>query len=449
MKPLGKVLRQIKTSSFATKSISAFVIKVGAAGLSFLMFVFLAQAMSQDDFGRFGFAFSLATILGVLGSFGQRNLVLRYASIYIRENERAAAYTVIRRGYGLVIAGSAFLAILLVLAAGLVPALMDQRPLLLATSVLVVFLALAEFQPNPQRAAGRVWLALLPRDIILRLAMIALGCAAVGGVVSIDAVDAILFMALVLALLVLGQGILLPYTNPLRLIQEGNEFKDLLKWRHTMWGMWGNSVIMSSGRNLAVVIMAAVLPATTTGAVFAAMRTSMVLELFLVAVNVVAAPLLATRLQRRELPEVQHICRQIALMLGIPTLATFIVFVFYGDRLLELFGSGYAVAHTELIIMSFGYLVSAFCGPTTQLMEMAGYERPYFWMLAVTTAAALLALPLLSISFGSVGAAACIAFNLIGLNVASYLFISQRIGVVPGIIRLPRGYYGKEDTSID
>lgn len=428
---------------FGVKSLSALAIKFGAAGLSFVMFVTLARAMTQDDYGRFGFAFSLATILAVIGTVGQRNLVLRYASVYLDGGQTRQAVGVIRDSYRLVLLGCLAMALGLVafafVAPLIVPGLAEQRALFLATAVLTVVLGLAEFQPNPQRAAGSVARALLPRDILLRALMIGVGILAIQGFVpQFDAIAAVLIMCALMAVLTFAQAFSLSWTHPKTLIWEEADTTDRPQWRKTLWGMWGNSVVNSAGRNVAVVIVGGVLPAATLGAFFAALRTSMVLELFLIAINVVAAPLLAARLANKKLDEVQKICTRISLMLGLPTLACFVIFVLWGDRVLNLFGEGFSQAHPELIIMSFGYLFSAFSGPTTQLMEMAGHERSFFVMLVVTTGLSLLAIPFAAQAFGSQGAAACIAFNLVALNLSAYVFIYRRIGVSSGIIRFGR-----------
>ena len=427
------------SQTFFSKSLSALGIKVAAAGLSFVMFVALAQALTQHEFGQFGFAFSLATFLAVLGALGQRNLVLRFVSIYQQDHRPAAIYGVISRGYRHVLFGSVILALGLA-GFSLLPIAADQRGLLLATACLVPLLSLGEFQPNPHRALGSVWIALLPRDILLRVGMIVIAISSVAA--RFTAEQAIWSMSVLLAILILMQALSQPFTSPFRLLRERKDVVDQPKWDHAMWGLWGNSVLNASGRNVAMILIAVMVPALSAGAFFAALRTSMVLELFLLAINIVAAPLLAGGLHRNDLAQVQALCRKICIMIGVPTAIAFLVLVFAGDRILLLFGPGYDAAHTELIILATGYLVSAWAGPTAQLMEMGGFERMYFRMLATTTAVSFLSLPIAVLLYGSIGGAVCIAGNLIALNVWAYIFIHRHIGVSAGLLSL-----GKRTTQ--
>ncbi|THH35435.1 lipopolysaccharide biosynthesis protein [Aliishimia ponticola] len=427
-------LRVPGLKGFARRGLSAVVIKIGAAGLSFLMFVSLARAMSQAEFGQFGFAFSLATILAVVGSLGQRNLVLRFAAIYLSAGDEAQGRGVIHHSARLVLLGCGGTAAILLL--GSVYSI--HGPLLRATAVLTIALGLAEFLPSPQRAAGRVWLALLPRDIVLRLAMISVaGLAAKGLVPELTAVQTLWIMSALMLALTCVQAMLLPQTRPDAVLTQPRDTQALPEWRSAMWGLWGNSVVNSAGRNLAMVILGVLLSGAAVGAMFAALRTAMVMELFLMAINIVAAPMLASRLHSHATSEAQTICRKVALLIGMPTLAAFLLLVVAGDRVLNLFGAGYAIMHAELVILAAGYLVSALAGPTMQLMEMGGYERAYFKMLVVTTGVSLVALPFAVMWFGTIGAALCIAGNLVVLNIWASLFIHAHMGLTAGL--LPMG----------
>ncbi|WP_254443422.1 lipopolysaccharide biosynthesis protein [Ruegeria arenilitoris] len=422
---------------FALKSLAALSIKCAAAGLSFVMFVALSRGLGDDGFGRFSFAFSLATILAIAGTVGQRNVVLRFASFYLHDHDEAKAKAVVRFSYGIVLLGSSVAALGLALAAAILPAFDGQQSLLWATALFTVVLALAEFQPNPQRAAGSVWCALLPRDVVFRLTVIALAMmAALGMIPALDPVTTLLLMSAFLGGLFLVQSFLVPLTNPVRLMTGAADFSQESRWISASWGMWGNSVVDASGRNVAIVIVGGLLPAAIVGAIFAALRTAMVLELFLMAINIVAAPMLAAQLGKHDFDAAQTTCRRISLMLGMPTLASFLIFFLWGDEVLELFGPGYATAYPELIVISLGYLVSAFAGPTAQIMEMSGHERVHFVMLVVTTGLSLAALPVAVALWGSMGAAVCISCNLIALNTAAYIYIFRKIGISSGLVNL-------------
>ncbi len=421
---------------FVRKSITAIVIKIAAAGLSFVMFVTLARAMPQHEFGAFGFAFSLATFLAVAGSLGQRNLVLKYASVYFDKGDHQSASDVATRGYRLVSMGVGALAVFLI-ATTFLPFLENYRAVILATACLLPILAIAEYQPHVLRAAGHVAWALMPRDIALRVGMIGLSLLVILGFApTLTAVTAIFTMSGILAVLIVIQALNLKSAFPSCPSPAPMSHADEPKWRHTMWGLWGNSVVNASGRNMAMIIVGFMLPAAAVGAFFAALRTAMVLELFLLAINIVAAPMLAAKLNKNDTAGIQALCRKISLMLCVPTVGVFLIFAFAGDQVLQIFGIQYVTSHPELMILATGYLISAIAGPTTQLMEMGGFERSYFRMLTITTGVTFVILPFAIHLHSGIGAALCIAGNLVALNVWAYVFIHRQLGVSSGLVPL-------------
>lgn len=430
------VLPRLRGDRLLSQGAVAFAIKIGAAGLSFLMFVALSRALGPEQFGIFGIAFSAATLLALIGSFGQRNLVLRFASVYIGQADKPRAFGVIRFGYIRVLTGNWLITVVLALMALI---LTEYRTILAATALLTITLALAEFQPHPQRAAGRIVLALLPRDILLRVAMIVLCLLIIfEQFPTLSAAQICSLMAGVLAILTLGQAFAEPYTNPARLIMEPAKSDDIQNWRRASWGFWGNSVVNAAGRNLAIVLLGLILTAEQSGAVFAALRTAMLLELALMAVNIVAAPKLAQSLAARNTDEAEALCRNVTVMVAVPTTLAFVIFLTAGPHILSLFRPDFSTAYPALILISLGYFFSALSGPTTQLMEMGGYERTYFRILAITTVVSLIALLPLAATFGMAGGAIAIAANLIAHNAWCIMFLRRELGVTPGLIPLGR-----------
>ncbi|MFK7875487.1 MAG: lipopolysaccharide biosynthesis protein [Paracoccaceae bacterium] len=422
---------------FAGKSFASLCIKIGAAGLSFVMFVMLARALDATQFGQFGFAFSLATFLGVLGAMGQRNLVLRFVAVAVDQGDIKAARRVTRHSFARVLLGTALIVIAL-LGVSQVPSFRTQSHVLMAAACLTFSIGLAEFQPHIQRAAGSVLRALLPRDIAARLCMIAFA----SSVIFLDyqdltAIDAILFFAACLIILTVLQSFSMDLTHPRHFFGRSyTKDSNHLEWQSAMWGFWGNSVLNASGRNLAIVAVGFLMPAVALSSFFAALRTAMVLELCLMAINIVAAPLLARHLQAGRKSEAQVLCQKVTLLIGIPTFGLYLMIVLYGDQILNLFGPGYDIAHKELIILATGYLISALAGPTAQVLEMGGQERTYFWMLLWTTGLSLLAIVALTPIFGTLAAAISISTSMICLKLWAYLHIYRHFGLSAGVVRL-------------
>ncbi len=416
----------------ARGGLAALLIKIGAAGLSFLMFLALARAMTPEDFGRFGFAFSLATILAVLGSFGQRALVMRFASIYHQEGKQSLLRGVIRSGYRLVILGCGTLGVATACFGWFWHGL-EHRSYYLATGVFILILGLAEYQAHLLRAFGGMTLALLPRDILWRAGVIVfVGLSAFSILPLFNITQSIWLVAGILAGTTLGQALYHPATHPKTVIKKGATYETRL-WRKASLGLWGTSVVQMAAPNLAVVILGVMLSPSETGPFFAALRLAMLLNLFLMASSMVSSPLISVKYKSNDIDGVQRLCSIISLGVTIPTLFGFIGFIFLGRYMLELFGHGFSSAYIPLLILSAGYLIHALSGPTAQIMEMTGNERVYLKIILGTNLTVILLMSALIYKFGIIGAAIGVTSALSVWNILIVFWIRKNLNIDPSI----------------
>ena len=415
-----------------TQGAVAFVVKVLAALLSFLMFMAISRVLPETAFGQFGFAFSLVTMLSLIGSLGQRSMILRFAGAYQADASTERLNAVIQFGYKLVLAGCALTAALLLLPAFLMPGLPDY---LYASAAFTLVLGFAEYQAHALRSFGSMARALVPRDLVWRAGVIGVAWLSIADVIPMrSASDALWACALVLLIVATAQMVLTPSLRAAISARNIQPLPERKTWLHAAAGLWGTSIVLAAGPNLSVVLLGLQLSPDEVGPLFAALRTSMLLSLFLMAANMIAAPLIARDLALGNLPKVQRLCTFIAIAVGIPTLAVYLGLCLFGSNVLELFGPEFGEARAALIVLSTGYLVSALAGPNSQVMEMAGAERKYLRILAITTLISLLSLPLLVAMFGATGAAMGIAGGMIASNIWTTRYCVRQLHIRPGLL---------------
>ncbi|WP_210272593.1 lipopolysaccharide biosynthesis protein [Chthonobacter rhizosphaerae] len=416
--------------------LAALVIKVGSAGLSFLMLLVLARAMSADDFGRFGFGFSLATLLAAVGSLGQRTLVLRFAPVYDHDGATAKLTGVVRDGYRLVALGCGLCATATVLVALILPGL-EPRGYLVAAGLFALMLGFAEYQAHVLRAVGGMVLALAPNDILWRASVVvaALGSAA-GVMPMLDAAGGLFLIGGILAAILVGQAFAHPVTRPTTLLTRPADMSDRPSWRQAMWGLWASGVVTMAAPNLAVVVLGLILSPEQTGPFFAALRVSMLLNLFLIASNMIAAPMISRSHHRGGEGELQRLCTRIVIGLALPTGVLFALILLAGDHVLALFGEGYGSAYWPLVLLSAGYLVNALSGSSSQLLQMTGDERHFLRIVTIVNGVSIAALAPLGLALGPIGAALALTFSQSAWNVACVVRAKARLKVDPSILSL-------------
>jgi len=415
---IARVRRHLGGDAFVTSLLSsgfaALLIKTATAGLSFLMFVFFARVLSSGEFGKFALGFSLATTLAAFAAVGLSTAVLRFWPEYRAGGRADLAASFIRWGWWGTLAGSLITAVG-VMAAGY---LFGQRTGALASyhaaiGLLIAAIALSEFGASALRADGRTVLALAPRDIIWRIAlllsMMLLGMANV----RLDAVKGLYLAGALLTVIVAVQSF---WSLPMA--KGGNACAApaalRLKWLQALWPMWGGGMLFAMVQQFDVVVVGLFLTSEQAGSYFAALRTASLLGLTLIAGSMVAAPLVARYHHASSRAELVRLCHVLSLCITLPTLLGLLFLLLAGRWLLAIFDASFANAYPQLVILAAAYAFAAICGPTAVFLQMIGRERDHLKMTALCYAATLAAQCLLAPLIGPLGVAVPAMLGMIG-----------------------------------
>ena len=156
-----------------------------------------------------------------------------------------------------------------------------------------------------------------------------------------------------------------------------------------------------------------------------------VLALFgLQIVNQVIGPQIATYFARGDLGQLQRIATIGSVISTCATFPVVIIFVFWGDLVLELiFGEGYVAGYIPLAILAVGQMLNAMFGSVGMLMNMTGHERHSARWLMISTLANVLLNILLIPKFGLVGAAIATSISIFIWNCAFWRMAISKLGV--------------------
>lgn len=424
-------------AKLARGGMAALIIKVGAAGLSFLMFLMLARAMSAEEYGRFGFGFSLAMFLSVIASLGLHTGILRWWPEFVAKRSPGKAESIRRFG----LRWSAISALSMASALSLfIPALgwsgVAGLGYLHAAALLVVPLALSEYVASALRAQGSVVWALAAKDIIWRVGFITLAIYTITASIDLSAGGVFLFAAAALMGLVMLQLSRLFGGAKTESAGQVLTMRDGLELLRTALPMWGASVLYAFSQYVDVVLLGMFISPEEVGPYFAATRVANVLGLMLIAANMVAAPVISRLFHSGEHAQMQQVLRMIAIGVTVPTLLAFGLIVATGVPLLELFGLGFSEAYVPLIILSAAFGFNALCGPTGYLLQMTGHQRGYA-LIMLTTYGFTLAIQLVLIpTIGTVGAAIGTLFGLVAWNLGARHLALTKLNLDPTIFSL-------------
>ncbi|WP_417493217.1 lipopolysaccharide biosynthesis protein [Maricaulis sp.] len=412
------------------RAVLVLAIKLGAAALSYLMFIAIARALDAEGFGVFGVAFSTATLGAVVIGFGQKAYILRRAPVLLAAHKPAAVRRLNLRALLVFAILTLAMAGLGLLANPFGAVAMPPSLWLWVTGAAGLF-ALADYQQSAARSAGVFFRALTPRDIIWRIIAIAFAFAGAGASwMSVENLFAALVLSLA-ALLLLQLALLPPLQPGLGTLEPEDRNR---VWLAASSGLWGVAIVQALIPNLSVLASGLILDVDTAGRLFAALRTAMLLQIFQMAANLVIAPSISRLKAENDLARLQKESRLITLLAAFPLLALLLLFALAGGWVMSIFGAEHAGSGPILLILALGFSVNALCGPTAQMMESLHDERMLFVILAASALLSTLLIFALGDAFGVIGVAVAVSLHSVFWNLAAYFRIWRRHGIRVGLI---------------
>jgi O-antigen/teichoic acid export membrane protein len=428
-------LQRFASSKLLGPGIFSLVIKVSGAGLSYLMLVAFARLLAPDQFGVFAFSFNLAIVVATIIGFGYSTAILRYWPQYLAQGKSAEAKGAVVMGASFVSLGSGATLALAIVANWLVPDGATHSANYVAIALLAIAFCGADFASGALRAQHSVVGAMLPRDVVWRLAAPALAALLVWMGYALNSSWATLICAVVLLLILIPQFKMI--TAGTRRI--AGEVTARLDWRGTrtsLLPLWGASVVFAMIQQFDVVVVGYFMSGADTGAYFAAQKTATLLSLVLIAGGLVAAPTMAALYQGRKFAELQRLNRKLVLAIAVATIAGFMFLVIAGPFLLRMFNPAFASAYWIMLVLAFGCLVDATAGPTAYLMQMTSFEGAYLKIM-ITCYALVVALQAILIPhYGGMGAAIASATGTIIWNIWAVWLLRKKASLDPSVFGL-------------
>ncbi len=414
------------------RSVGSLGIKVATAGLTYITYVVLSRTQTPDEYGHFAFGLALATVLAILAGFGQPMAVMRLWAELRGKGDDAAAREAVEAGSAITFAASIGVALILCLASlAYLPLVApgDTANHFFAAAIIILPLALAEYNSSALRAQGSLWTALLPRDIFWRLALPAaiLGLFSIGHVLS--GPDALALSAVLLLVMLAVQMGIARRRHYAIWPRPASVRPHWRRWgRLSLWLLAG-ALIETVALNADVILVGLMLDLESAGLYFNAFRTAGLMTLFTFAIELVIAPMVAEHYHAGNMRKAQAVTALCAWAGFVFSLVIFIGFAIFGDDLLELFGPSYLQGWLILILLSFGLLFDAMTGPSKIVMMMTGHERAYVVLFGGITLVGIAIQAAIIPFFGILGAAVVNMASRILAQIAIALWCRYRIGL--------------------
>lgn len=160
-----------------------------------------------------------------------------------------------------------------------------------------------------------------------------------------------------------------------------------------------------------------------------AQRTSMLITLVLISVNMVVSPIFASLYNEKNIDELTRVARLSVKFLIVFAMPILLAMIIFPDMFLVFFGNEFSSAAPALRVLAIGQMINVLTGPVDHLLSMSGHEKELRNASFISGTTCLVFGFLLIPSFGVVGAAYAIALAVIIQNFISLYFVEKYLGI--------------------
>lgn len=407
---------------------STFLLRILGIAIEFALHVAIGRLLGAEGAGVFFLAITVVTISSVFGRLGLDNAVLRFVAARSEVNDWEAVRGVSAQGVGVAVGVTVAIAALLIASVTVwVPWLSEQGVavrvvglMLLAAPAMSAMFIYGEMLKGLRKVGwSQFVIAVVPFAVALALLPALEARYELVGV-------AIAYVAGIYCAVLVGVFAWRRSTPQLRGIGSNFSLRRLLETALPL--LMVKSLRLAAGW-LATIAIAGLMSDADVGVFNAAMRTSLLLGVFLIAVNSIAAPKFAALYERGDSASLAATARWSTLLLGSLTLPVFIVFLGFPAWVMSLFGPDFVDSGKGvLVVLTAGQIINVLTGPVNYLLMMTGHEKDVRNVTMVSFATCLVTIwPFIS-AWGLLGAAVSVAASVAIMNLLSAVYVRLRLG---------------------
>lgn len=441
-------LKSILKTDLLQSAIS-FAIKLGSGIAAYALFAIIARLSSPEEFGRFSILFSIAILVGIMGSLGLQVFMVKEQPKAHEQKDLATEAGLYKFGR-LCLMWTAPITALIFTGVALWSVDGMTGPLTTFGVLLTLLYATSQATIGMLRVQEKTLFAIATRDLLWRVIAIVLFAAAVTLTDFDRAVIAIAALGLALLPVVISHCVLISQHTGKKFAAVTPELKKKA-WIDTTAGLGLVAVISSADFYLYTIVLGILLSATDAGVFFAALKTAELLNMFLMAVTLIMSPKLSAMVAAKNRDGLQTQCNVNLVLQAIPLLPACLVLFVAAPYIMSIFDPNYAQYGNLLRMLGAVMLLNAMTGATVLLMQVGGMHWRQVCYQGGSLALSLAIMPWLVTAYGVYGAAIGFAIAKLLWNITAIIAIRKKLGVDPslvGFIDKPSGGLSSAITAL-
>lgn len=422
------------TKSVAVQSLLAFAIKIGAGVAGYVLFSLLSRLLGGDAFGQFSVVFSLSMFFGILGGFGQQIFLVKHAAIARTAGSEGEEKGVYLYAILVTLVSSSVAVTLFLIVCRYWIGVYDIT-VLMFSGILTFLYGLTQTTVGFYRIENKVLRAIVTRELIWRgtaVALLSVLAGLAGREVGLQVAWGVVALALLVPAVIHGRFVARIVT---RLHGVQSRIKGM-QWSEVSSGLVLIALVSSSDLYLFTIVLEGRVTGSEIGAFFAATKTVELVNMFLMAVSLIAAPQFATLFAEKKYKELQRQCNSTLLIQGVPSLVCCMFVAYFASFFLWIFDPSYVGYGSVLAVLCVGMIINSLTGSTVLMLQLGNMHWQHVLFQGGSLAFALSLTPMLVEKYGVIGASVGFVVSKSLWNILAIIAIRRKFGIDPSLAGL-------------
>lgn len=410
----------------------ALIVQISGIAVTYTMEVLLARWMGAVEYGIYEYVISIATFTGFIAALGLPNSLLRFIPEYSVKQDWGRLRGIVWGSWRYVLISSIILtaiAIIILISWDQYNSDVALTSFLLGVSTIPLW-TLVRHQREMSRGIKQMALAYFPSTVMFPLLVIGGGFYFRDRLLSNIAIP-IAFISLSLVL------VFQIWIFRRQLPKECNLTPVVYSWRE--WFAVAIPLLLNDSGFVVLsqtdtIMTGAILGSYQVGIYGAAFKTAAGTSFILLAVNAISAPMFATLYAQGDRRGLEELTATVAQWMFYPTLLFALVLIFFGDRVLGLFGTEFVAARWSMTILILGQLVNVGAGSVGYLMQMTGHHKQCAYVIGCSAGLNIILNAILIPTLGILGGAIATASTMMLWNIWLHQLVVKHLGVKPSIV---------------
>jgi O-antigen/teichoic acid export membrane protein len=185
-----------------------------------------------------------------------------------------------------------------------------------------------------------------------------------------------------------------------------------IKIRSATMPMWGVTVLLVFQQWAPAIILAAIANPAEVSYLTVSLKLAMVSTIALMSINTVTAPRIAKAYKADKHVRIRRLVIMSSQASSIFSLIILLIYIFFGEHFLNMFGENYMAAYWVLVLLSLAQLINAVTGSIGILYNMTGNEKYVLHSTAISVLVMIGCILVLGGEYGAQGGALAYAFGV-------------------------------------